>query len=147
MKRALKFLIKKVIYAGIASILFLGIAIGYIAFTWHMPSVADLKNYNPPTITRFYASDGNIFAEFAKEKRIFVPYEKIPPIIVHTFLTVEDKTSFITRASIILVLCVPFLKILEIFLVAIRFEWAGLQSHNKSQKISSYHTHKLLPEK
>lgn len=94
MKRALKFLIKKMIYAGIAGILFLGLSVGYVVFTWHMPSVAELKNYNPPTITRFYAADGNIFAEFAKEKRIFVPYEKIPKIIIHTFLTVEDKNFF-----------------------------------------------------
>lgn len=94
MKRALKFLIRKFIYASIAGGLFLGAMIGYVALTWHMPSVAELKNYNPPTITRFYAADEKIFAEFAQERRIFVSYDKIPPALVKAFLIVEDKNFF-----------------------------------------------------
>ena len=94
MKRALKFLIRKMIYASIGGILFISAIIGYVSFTWNMPSLSELKNYNPPTISRFYSADGTIFAEFAKEKRIFVPYNQIPKKLVRAFVTIEDKNFF-----------------------------------------------------
>lgn len=94
MKRTLKFLIKKLIYGALGGVLFLSFVVGYVLFTWQMPSVHELKNYTPPTITRFYASDHKIFAEFSKEKRIFVPYEQMPPELIRIFVTIEDKHFF-----------------------------------------------------
>ena len=59
----------------------------YSALLFHdMPDAADLADYHPPTATRVYAWDGTLIGEFSRERRIFVPYEQIPPQLVHAFL-------------------------------------------------------------
>ena len=67
----------------------------YAAWLFHdMPDAGDLINYRPPTSTRVYAWDGTLIGEFSKERRIFVPYEQIPPRLVQAFLAAEDKNFF-----------------------------------------------------
>ena len=52
----------------------------YAAWLFHdMPNAADLIDYRPPTSTRVYAWDGTLIGEFAKERRIFIPYSETPP--------------------------------------------------------------------
>ena len=45
-------------------------------------------------VTRLHAGDGRLLTEFAKEKRVFVPVEAIPKLIVKAFISAEDKTFF-----------------------------------------------------
>jgi penicillin-binding protein 1A len=67
----------------------------YAAWLFHdMPDAADLANYRPPTATRVYAWDGTLIGEYSKERRIYVPYEQIPPQLVKAFLAAEDHNFF-----------------------------------------------------
>jgi penicillin-binding protein 1A len=67
----------------------------YVAWLFHdMPDAAELVDYRPATSTRVYAWDGTLIGEFAKERRIFVPYDEIPPQLVHAFLAAEDRNFF-----------------------------------------------------
>lgn len=67
----------------------------YAAWLFHdMPDAGDLVNYRPPTSTRVYAWDGTLIGEFSKERRIFVPYEQMPPRLVQAFLAAEDRNFF-----------------------------------------------------
>ncbi len=67
----------------------------YAAWLFHdMPDAGDLINYRPATSTRVYGWDGTLIGEFSKERRIFVPYEQIPPRLVKAFLAAEDKNFF-----------------------------------------------------
>jgi penicillin-binding protein 1A len=67
----------------------------YAAWLFHdMPDAGDLINYRPPTSTRVYAWDGTLIGEFSKERRIFVPYEQMPPRLVQAFLAAEDRNFF-----------------------------------------------------
>ena len=67
----------------------------YAAWLFHdMPNAADLIDYRPPTSTRVYAWDGTLIREFAKERRIFIPYNEMPPQLVHAFLAAEDRNFF-----------------------------------------------------
>ena len=67
----------------------------YSAWLFHdMPNAADLVDYRPPTSTRVYAWDGTLIGEFAKERRIFIPYNEVPPQLVHAFLAAEDRNFF-----------------------------------------------------
>ncbi len=67
----------------------------YAAWLFHdMPDAADLADYHPPTATRVYAWDGTLIGEFSKERRIFVPYDQIPPQLIHAFLAAEDHNFF-----------------------------------------------------
>ena len=59
----------------------------YAAWLFHdMPDASDLADYRPPTATRVYAWDGTLIGEFSKERRIFVPYDQMPPTLVRAFL-------------------------------------------------------------
>ena len=59
-----------------------------------LPDYQQLASYEPPIVTRLYANDGRLFAEYAYEKRVFVPIEVIPQRIIKTFLAAEDKNFY-----------------------------------------------------
>ncbi len=73
-----------------------GMAIAiYAAWLFHdMPDAGDLVDYRPPTATRAYAWDGTLIGEFSRERRIFVPYDNIPPQLAQAFLAAEDHSFF-----------------------------------------------------
>jgi penicillin-binding protein 1A len=88
------------------SIAFLGIigavalvAGGLIYFGRDLPDYKALANYEPPIVTRAYASDGRLLAEFATEKRVYVPIDSVPALVIHAFISAEDK-HFYTHAGI-----------------------------------------------
>ena len=56
-----------------------------------LPDYKFLKNYKPPISSKLYSSDGQLLSEFSSEKRIFVPYNSIPNLVVNSFLSAEDK--------------------------------------------------------
>lgn len=67
----------------------------YSAYLFHnLPDASELAEYRPPTATRVYAWDGTLIGEFSQERRIFVPYEEIPPVVVQAFLAAEDRHFF-----------------------------------------------------
>jgi penicillin-binding protein 1A len=59
-----------------------------------LPDYKHLATYEPPVVTRMYANDGRLFAEYAHEKRVFVPIEAIPQRVIKTFLAAEDKNFY-----------------------------------------------------
>ncbi|NOY13511.1 MAG: PBP1A family penicillin-binding protein [Deltaproteobacteria bacterium] len=64
----------------------------YVSAT--LPKVETLADYHPPLITRIYADDGTIIAEYSRERRILVPFEKIPKALVQAFVAAEDASFF-----------------------------------------------------
>lgn len=77
---------------------FLGLAGGFGLFafllknyTQDIPDFNKLKDYQPPVVTRVYTGDGRLMAEFAEEKRVFVPVTSIPPMVRQAFLSAEDQ--------------------------------------------------------
>ncbi len=67
----------------------------YAAVLFHgMPDATDLADYRPPTATRVYAWDGTLIGEFSRERRIYVPYDQIPPKLAEAFLAAEDHNFF-----------------------------------------------------
>ena len=63
-------------------------------FSVGLPDYRQLADYRPLITTRLYANDGSLLAEYANEKRSFVPIEKIPPMINNAFLAAEDKNFY-----------------------------------------------------
>ncbi len=59
-----------------------------------LPDYQQLAHYEPPTVTRVHAGDGSLLAEYAREKRVFVPVSAIPKRVVQAFLAAEDKTFY-----------------------------------------------------
>ena len=72
----------------------LGLAI-YAALLFRgLPDAAELAEYRPPTSTRVYAWDGTLIAQLGQERRIFTPYDQIPPLVIRAFLAAEDHKFF-----------------------------------------------------
>ncbi len=59
-----------------------------------LPDYKQLADYEPPVMTRVQAGDGRLLAEYAKEKRVFVPQAAMPRTVVRAFLSAEDKNFF-----------------------------------------------------
>ena len=60
----------------------------------NLPDYNQLSKYEPPVVSRVYATNGALLAEFAKEKRVFVPIQSIPSLIIEAFLSSEDKDFY-----------------------------------------------------
>ena len=63
-------------------------------YGYDLPDYRQLANYEPPIVTRVYAGDGQLIGEFADERRIFVPIDIVPPLVIDAFVAAEDKTFF-----------------------------------------------------
>lgn len=56
-----------------------------------MPDYKSLASYAPPVATRLYASDGSLLIEYAQERRVFIDYEDLPPMLMNAFIAAEDQ--------------------------------------------------------
>ncbi|MEM1298850.1 MAG: PBP1A family penicillin-binding protein [Pseudomonadota bacterium] len=59
-----------------------------------LPSTAELRNYQPRMLSRVYSGEGELIAEYARERRIFVPIDEIPDVVKHAFISAEDKNFY-----------------------------------------------------
>ncbi len=87
----------------VAFLLVVTVAAGGLVALWHfsrgLPDYQQLANYQPSVLTRFHSGDGRVLAEFAVERRLFVPVDAIPKLVIHAFLAAEDK-NFYTHPGI-----------------------------------------------
>ena len=63
-------------------------------FSIGLPDYKKLSNYQPPISSRVYSDNGKLIAEYAIEKRLFVPFESVPEKVINSFLSAEDKNFF-----------------------------------------------------
>ena len=72
-------------------VLIVVITYGVAKINISIPDYHQLENYEPPVTTRLFAGDGQVMMEYAAEKRLFVPIEKIPDLVKEAFIAAEDK--------------------------------------------------------
>ena len=63
-------------------------------FSNNIPDYKFLKNFKPSVSSKMYSGNGELVADFSKEKRIFIPYSSIPKNVINSFLSAEDKNFF-----------------------------------------------------
>ena len=63
-------------------------------FSSGLPNYKKLSDYSPPISSRVYSENGKLIAEYALEKRLFIPFESIPEQVINAFLSAEDKNFF-----------------------------------------------------
>ena len=90
--KTFSYLIKASISIFLVSIFFLFSAFWY--FSAGLPDYKKLSYYEPSVLSRVYTDNGELVAEFALEKRLFIPYESIPEKVINSFLSAEDKNFF-----------------------------------------------------
>jgi penicillin-binding protein 1A len=83
---------------GLASVLALGVAVVVAVYlngvTKDLPDYAVLSSYAPPVTTRIHAGNGALMAEYARERRLFLPIQAIPDRVKAAFLSAEDKNFY-----------------------------------------------------
>src|SRR6187431_759622 len=80
------------------TILFL-VGVGAVAgLVWHysrdLPDYSQLQDYEPPVMTRVHASDGALMGEYSKERRLYLPIQAVPKLVINAFLAAEDKNFY-----------------------------------------------------
>ena len=59
-----------------------------------LPDYTQLKNYEPPVMTRVHAADGSLLAEYSRERRLYLPSSSIPDLVKKAFISAEDKNFY-----------------------------------------------------
>ncbi len=92
MLKFLNFSLKFVIIFLVSVIFFVFSTLWY--FSIDLPDYKKLSNYQPPISSRVYSEDNKLIAEYALEKRLFIPFDSIPEKVINSFLSAEDKNFF-----------------------------------------------------
>ncbi|MEI8146830.1 MAG: transglycosylase domain-containing protein, partial [Alphaproteobacteria bacterium] len=83
---------------GLGTVLFLvaaaGIALYITQVTKELPDYTTLRNYEPPVMSRVHAADGQLLGEYARERRLYLPIQAMPRMVVQAFLSAEDKNFY-----------------------------------------------------
>ena len=76
------------------SLIFATVVLGILwSFSNNIPDYKFLKNYKPPVSSKVYSGNGDLVADFSKEKRIFVPFNSIPKTVINAFLSDLSKQN------------------------------------------------------
>jgi penicillin-binding protein 1A len=88
---------------GVGAVLFLTLAAGV---AWYVSELAKdvpdydvLARYEPPVMSRVHASDGELIAEYARERRMYLPIQTIPERLRLAVIATEDQ-NFYTHPGI-----------------------------------------------
>src|SRR3984885_4040263 len=80
------------------TIVFIVAIAGVAGLLWHfskdLPDYTQLQNYEPPVMTRVHAADGSLLAEYANERRLYLPIQAVPKLVTNAFIAAEDKNFY-----------------------------------------------------
>jgi penicillin-binding protein 1A len=80
------------------TVVFLVAVVGAAGAIWHfskdLPDYSQLQDYEPPVMTRVHASDGALLGEYSKERRLYLPIQAVPKLVINAFLAAEDKNFY-----------------------------------------------------
>src|SRR6201993_4531600 len=85
------------LFAAGTVVFLVGVA-GAAGLLWHfsqdLPDYSQLQDYEPPVMTRVHAADGSLLAEYSKERRLYLPIQAVPKLVINAFLAAEDKNFY-----------------------------------------------------
>ena len=91
---------RRLLLVGLA-LFVVGLLAGGGTFLWllqkygkEVPDAPDLDKWRPPILSEVYSTDEILLAEFFRERRKIVPYERIPKKLVQAFIAAEDEKFF-----------------------------------------------------
>ena len=83
---------------AVGTVLFIVGVAGAAGMLWHfskdLPDYSQLRNYEPAVMTRVHAADGSLVAEYARERRLYVPIQAVPKLVINAFISAEDKNFY-----------------------------------------------------
>src|SRR5580693_5550066 len=63
-------------------------------FSKDLPDYSQLQDYEPPVMTRVHAANGELLAEYANERRLYIPIQAVPKLVINAFISAEDKNFY-----------------------------------------------------
>jgi penicillin-binding protein 1A len=85
------------LFAAGTIVFIVGVA-GIAGLLWHysqsLPDYSQLQDYEPAVMTRVHASDGSLLAEYARERRLYIPIQAVPKGVINAFIAAEDKNFY-----------------------------------------------------
>ena len=85
------------LFAAGTIVFIVGVA-GAAALLWHysqsLPDYSQLQDYEPAVMTRVHAADGSLLAEYARERRLYIPIQAVPKSVINAFIAAEDKNFY-----------------------------------------------------
>jgi len=95
----MRFLIRFLGFLFAAGSLVFLVAVGAVSgllyhFSRDLPDYSQLQDYEPPVMTRVHAADGELLAEYAKERRLYLPIQAVPKLVINAFISAEDKNFY-----------------------------------------------------
>lgn len=88
-------------FLALCSMCFSGMVLGFFVilglfytYSRDLPDPAKLAKYEPAITTRLYANDGKLMAEYATEKRMYLPLDSMPKRVIGAFLAAEDQNFY-----------------------------------------------------
>ncbi|HWP15664.1 MAG TPA: penicillin-binding protein 1A [Xanthobacteraceae bacterium] len=83
---------------AVGTVVFLVGVAGAAGLFWHfskdLPDYSQLQDYEPPVMTRVHAGDGSLLAEYATQRRLYLPIQAIPKLVLNAFIAAEDKNFY-----------------------------------------------------
>src|SRR5436190_11312194 len=80
------------------TILFIVAVAAAAGLLWHysksLPDYSQLQDYEPAVMTRVHAADGSLLAEYARERRLYLPVQAVPKLVTNAFVAAEDKNFY-----------------------------------------------------
>src|SRR5580693_710270 len=80
------------------TVVFLAAVAAAAGLIWHfskdLPDYSQLQDYEPPVMTRVHAVDGSLLGEYSKERRLYLPIQAVPKLVINAFLAAEDKNFY-----------------------------------------------------
>src|SRR4029450_2317468 len=83
---------------AVGTVVFLVGVAGAAGLFWHfskdLPDYSQLQDYEPPVMTRVHAGDGALMAEYATQRRLYLPIQAVPKLVLNAFIAAEDKSFY-----------------------------------------------------
>ena len=85
------------LFTGGTIVFLVGVA-AVAGLLWHfskdLPDYSQLQDYEPAVMTRVHAADGSLLAEYAHERRLYLPIQAMPKLVTNAFVAAEDKNFY-----------------------------------------------------
>src|ERR1044072_2331399 len=66
----------------------------FCLFSKALPGYWQLQDYEPPVMRRVHATDGALVAEYARERRLYLPIQAIAKLVLNAFIAAADKSFY-----------------------------------------------------
>jgi penicillin-binding protein 1A len=91
-QRVLRWLVFLTLVGGLGAVVAGTVLYGLYADD--VPDFHSIDDYRPRTVSQVYDQSGQVIGEFYRERRLVLPYDRIPPKLVQAFLASEDDRFF-----------------------------------------------------